>query len=237
MDITGIYALFWPTSNMVYIGQSQTINRRFREHLSSLKSKTHANYRMQYEYDKYGIPELVILELCSLDQLYDREVFWTNEFDALNSGLNIVEPGPSGWGVNSSQSKYSKIQVLKVFSLLTKSSLANIDIARKLKVSLRLVEAIRGGYSHTWLKTEYSERYKKLASKIRVKNTSARKLGRTISLLNTSTGEVHEVDSVVDFAKVVCKDTSTAFAAGIRRVIRKEQVSFKGWTLEDSQQL
>lgn len=235
MDISGIYALFWPISDMVYVGQSQTINKRFKDHLRCLKQKTHANPKMQAEYEKHGVPDLVILEECSLDQLYDKEKYWTDEFNSLKNGLNIVEPGPTGWGVHSSQSKYTKIQVLKVFSLLTKTTLANIDIAKKVNVNLRLVEAIRNGYSHTWLKEEYPERYAKLYNKERVKNTYSRKLGHKISLLNTETGEVCEIDSVVDFAKNVCKNTSTAFAAGIRRVIRKEQNSFKNWILEDNQ--
>lgn len=232
MDITGIYALFWPVSGMVYIGQSQTINKRFREHLSSLKRKTHANPKMLQQYSKYGNPELVVLEVCNINELYDKEVYWTNEFDALNSGLNIVEPGPSGWGINSSQSKYSKTQVLKVFSLLTTTNLANIDISKKVNVSLRLVECIRGGYSHTWLKDEYPYRYNILISKSKVKNTTARRNGSTILLENNITGQIYEVDSVVDFAKEICQDSSTAFASGIRRVIRKEQSSYKNWAIK-----
>lgn len=231
MDIVGIYALFWPTSNMVYVGQSQTINKRFREHLSALKRKAHANPKMINQYLKEGNPELVILEVCNINELYDKEVYWTNEFDSLNSGLNIISPGPSGWGIHSSQSKYSKIQLLKVFSLLTTTSLANIDIANKLNVNLRLVESIRGGYTHTWLKEEYPDRYSKLYSKSKVKNTSARKNGGAILLTNTSTGQICEVDSAIDFAKNICKEHGTAFASGIRRVIRKEQKSFKNWSL------
>lgn len=237
MDITGIYALFWPISNMVYVGQSQKINIRFRDHLSSLKRKDHANPKVQYQYSKYGTPELVILEECSITNLYDREVFWTNEFDALNFGLNIVEPGPAGWGVNSSQSKYNKAQVLKVFSLLTTTNLANIDIANKIKVSLRLVECIRGGYSHTWLKDKYPDRYTILYTKPKVKNTAARKKGSSIRLINIETGQIHEVESVVDFTKSICKVENSAFASGIRRLIRKEQHSYKDWALECNKDL
>ena len=234
MDTTGIYALFWPSSGMVYIGQSQTIDKRFKEHLRTLTKKSHANPKMQYQYEKYGNPELVILEICGVDELYEKEVFWTKEFDSLYSGLNIVEPGPSGWGVHSSQSKYSKIQVLKVFSLLTKTNLANIDISKKLNVSLKLVESIRNGYSHTWLKMAYPDSYAKLSNKTKVKNTTARRLGRKVILLNVKTGQYYEIDSVVDFAKNICNDTSTKFASGIRRVIRKEQKYFKDWVLEES---
>jgi len=232
MDLCGIYALYWSISNMVYIGQSQTINKRYREHLSCLNRNAHANPKVQYQYSLYGKPELVVLEVCNIDQLYSNEIAWTNEFNALVDGLNIIEPGPSGWGVNSNQSKYSKFQVLKVFSLLTTTSLANIDIANKIGVSLRLVECIRGGYSHTWLKETYTERYSKLENKSKVKNTIARRLGTLPVLVNTSTGQIVEINSVADFSKDICNNTSSAFASGIRRVIRKEQKEFQNWKLQ-----
>jgi hypothetical protein len=217
---------------MVYIGQSQTINKRYKEHIRSLNKGIHANPKMQIEYSINGKPDLVIIELCSINELYNKEISWTKEFNSLIEGLNIVEPGPSGWGVNSNQSKYSKVQVLKVFSLLTKTDLANIDIANKVGVSLRLVESIRGGYSHTWLKEAYAERYSKLKNKSRVRNTIARRQGVVPVLVNTSTGQIVEVNSVVVFAKDICKDTSSSFASGIRRVIRKEQKEFRNWKLQ-----
>lgn len=232
MDLCGIYALYWPISNMVYIGQSQTINKRYREHLSCLSRQVHANPKVQYQYSLHGKPELIVLEICSIDQLYNNEILWTNEFNALVDGLNIIEPGPSGWGVNSNQSKYSKFKILKVFSLLTTTSLASIDIANKIGVSLRLVECIRGGYSHTWLKEAYPERYSKLENKSKVKNTIARRLGTPPTLINISTGQIVEVNSVVEFAQNICKNTNSAFAAGIRRVIRKEQKEFQNWKLK-----
>lgn len=231
MDLCGIYALYWPVSSMVYVGQSQTINKRYREHLSCLSRQAHANPKVQQQYVLNGKPELVVLEVCDIDQLYNNEILWTNEFNALVDGLNIIEPGPSGSGVNSNQSKYSKFQVLKVFSLLTSTDLANIDIANKISVSLRLVECIRGGYSHTWLKEAYPERYAKLKNKSKVKNTVARRLGTIPTLVNTSTGQIVEVNSVVEFAQNICKNTSSAFAAGIRRVIRKEQKEFQNWKI------
>lgn len=230
MKICGIYALYYEQEALVYIGQSQNIQKRYTEHLLTLKKGIHANYKLLSLYTKYGPPELIILEECSIDQLFDKEALWTKEFNSVKSGLNIVEAGPTGWGVNSSRSKYSKIQVLKVFSLLTKTSLANIDISNKLNVSLRLVEAIRNGYSHIWLKEEYPERYSILTNKNRVKNTVSRKLGKTIQLVNNVTGEIVLVDSVVDFTKIYGNNT-TKFASGIRRVIRKEQESYNNWKL------
>lgn len=234
MNICGVYALFWPVSGMVYIGQSQTINKRFREHLACLSNNKHANYKVQAEFNLNGSPELIILDTCKIDDLYSKEVMWTNEFNSLAEGLNIVAPGPSGWGVNSNQSKYSKTQVLKVFSLLTTTDLANIDISNRLGVSLRLVEAIRNGYSHTWLKENYPERYAKLSNKPKIKSTVGRKLGKAIIFIHSKTHEVVEVSSVVDFTKYIYGYLDNAFASGIRRVIRGEQLTYRDWQIHQS---
>jgi hypothetical protein len=216
---------------MVYIGQSQNIHRRYREHISSLKRGAHCNPKVQQEYLDKGDPTLVILEICGVDELYQKEIAWAIEFNALQEGLNVLEPGVSGWGINSSQSKYSKIQVLKVFSLLTTTSMANIDISKRVKVSLKLVECIRGGYSHLWLKDTYPEKYSKLQNKSKVKNTVARRSGKLLRLVHIETSQVEVVDSVVDFTKKICGIHIESFCSGIRRVIRKEQTEYKGWKL------
>jgi len=233
MKLCGIYALYYLDEGLVYVGQAQNIQKRYTEHLNSLKRNKHANFKLKKAYDTYGTPKLHILEECDIDELHDKEKMWTAEFDSINSGLNIVEAGVSGWGINSSQSKYTKIAVLKVFSLLTTTNLANIDISKKIKVSLRLVESIRNGYSHTWLKEAYPERYKLLKNKTKVKNTVSRKYKTKIILTHTESNKEEAIESVVDFAKKYAQSANyTAFASGIRRVIRKEQSSYCGWKLK-----
>lgn len=232
MKTCGIYALYYLDCGLVYIGQAQNIQKRYTEHLNTLKNNKHTNFKLKKAYENYGPPNLYILEECNIEDLYKKEVLWTKEFNSINDGLNIVEAGPSGWGINSSQSKYSKIAILKVFSLLTTTSLANIDISNKLKVSLRLVESIRNGYSHLWLQDSYPERYSLLKNKQKVKNTVSRKLGKSIIIINTEFNIEESITSVVDFSKKYCPESSTLFASGIRRVIRKEQLAYRGWKLK-----
>ena len=93
--MVGIYALWFEKSSMVYIGQSTNIEQRYKEHISSLKNNKHTNYKVQNEYNKYGIFELVVIQECLVDDLYSLEIQWTEEFNSLVVGLNIVEPGLS----------------------------------------------------------------------------------------------------------------------------------------------
>ena len=160
--MVGIYALWFEKSSMVYIGQSQNIESRYTEHLYKLKNNRHTNYRVKDEYVKYGAPELVILEKCSIGYLNDLEVIWTAEFNSIKEGLNIIEAGEVGYGANSNSSKYSKIQLLRVFSLLYKTDLMQTEIAKKTGVNRSSVSDIKNGNSHLWLKDVYPAKYIKM---------------------------------------------------------------------------
>ena len=156
---TGIYALYWEEQDLVYIGQSQGIESRYKEHLYKMKSNRHTNYKVQDSYNKYGEPELTILEKCIIEQLNELEIYYAKEFDSINKGLNIVEAGLVGWGVNSNASKYTKRQILKVFSLLYKTNLSVKTIANRCLVRNNLVQDICRGHNHKWLAEKYPDKY------------------------------------------------------------------------------
>ena len=115
---TGIYSLYWEKQDLVYIGLSQNIERRFKDHLNTLKNNKHTNYKVQNTFNNYGEPKLIIIEECIIEELNDKEIFWTKEFNSINNGLNIIEAGQAGFGTNSSNSKYSKEQIIEALDLL-----------------------------------------------------------------------------------------------------------------------
>ena len=157
--MVGIYALWFEEPAMVYVGQSQNIQKRYKKHLTTLKGDNHSNYKVQGYYNKYGVPDLVILELCKLDQLNNLEIVWTEEFDSISKGLNIIEAGGHGYGVNSPTSKYTRRQVLRVFSLLYKTKYSYPVIAKYTKTSESLVSGISNNRNHLWLKETYPTKY------------------------------------------------------------------------------
>lgn len=157
---TGIYALYWEDPSLVYIGLSQDIESRFAEHLYKMRKNTHTNYKVQGTYKKYGIPKLVVLDICSYSQLNKKEIEWTEEFDSVNIGLNIIEAGRVGWGVNSNASKYTKMQILKVFSLLYRTNQTAKYISDRAKVTVPCVRDISRGSVHMWLQEKYPEKWK-----------------------------------------------------------------------------
>jgi group I intron endonuclease len=79
-DSAGIYLISMPeVSKLIYVGSAaQTIRHRWRQHISDLLAKRHANRLLQRAVNKYGIDKLrfEIVELCAPEQVLSREQAW-----------------------------------------------------------------------------------------------------------------------------------------------------------------
>ena len=76
----------------MYIGQSNDIQRRFKEHQTKgAKSRIPVDIAIQ----KYGVDAFSyeVLEECDITQLNDREKFWEQHFQAKKYGYNCQECG------------------------------------------------------------------------------------------------------------------------------------------------
>lgn len=88
--MTGIYKITSP-SNKVYIGQSNNIEKRFKQY-SSL-SQTKLQKRLHYSFNKYGVNNhtFEVIEECSIKLLNYRERYWQDFYDVLGkNGLNCI---------------------------------------------------------------------------------------------------------------------------------------------------
>lgn len=222
----GIYALFWEEQDLVYVGQSQNIESRFREHISNLRKGTHTNYKVQEAFNKFKEPILVILEESSVDNLNDLEIYYTSEFDSINTGLNIIEAGKVGWGTNSNASVYSRLQILKVFSLLYKTTLTYPQISKRTKVSESSVADIRSSKSHLWLSEVYPTEYNQMITRISNIEYKTKYSKQPIKVIDRH-GVVYTVYNIREFAR-----EHNLFNTHLGEVIRGNRKSHKGWTLQ-----
>lgn len=87
--ITGIYKLTF-TSGMIYIGKSNDIKSRLKQHADKFKKGT-AALRMQREYDKYGMPEGEVFYECHEDHCDILESMFIHSFTR-GALLNTVSP-------------------------------------------------------------------------------------------------------------------------------------------------
>jgi hypothetical protein len=173
----GIYALYWPDEEMVYVGQSTKIAARFYTHLYDMVNKRHSNYKIQKMYDIYGHPQTIVLEECLVSDLDCKEVSWILEFDSHNNGLNLTIGGNAPNGLDATTSKHSKFTILKIFSMLYKTTKTQADISRRLGVPKPTIAKLACGNSHLWLLEKYPQQYSKMIQSNASRSTVNRKGG------------------------------------------------------------
>jgi group I intron endonuclease len=105
----GIYKITNLINQKVYIGQSDRLKSREREHFYRLERKEHNNEHLQRAYDKYGRDNFIFECIEETDDLSNRELFWINEYGGINSELNynLKDPLTMKWS-NYTRVKQSK---------------------------------------------------------------------------------------------------------------------------------
>lgn len=93
----GIYKISNCIDNRVYIGSSKNLERRLTRHFSELKNGKHKNYHLQRFVDKYGLTaiDFQIIELCSEEELLQKEIKAVEYFNSLKAGFNLEYPDRS----------------------------------------------------------------------------------------------------------------------------------------------
>ena len=227
----GIYALYWEKQDLIYVGQSQNIE--IVQHILKMRRSKHSNYKVQQAFQKYGVPNLYILEKCLIDRLNELEILWTQELDSLNSthGLNIIEAGCVGFGINSNNSKWTLLQILLIFKLLTRSSYFTYEeIAQITKTNESLVKDISTGKSHVWLKDKYPYLYSKIRAGRKQRNSLSyfsRINGKDCPIVISPEGIEYKVTNIREFAL-----QHKLYNTHLGEVIRKHRKSHKGWVLK-----
>ena len=222
----GIYAIWFEEPSLIYIGQSSCIEKRLVDHKGRLKANKHKNYKLQNAYNKYNNPEYTILSLTKLKNLDIEEISWIEEFNSVKEGLNIVAGGESaGRGTEASGSIYSKARILRVFSLLYNTKLSSERISLKTNVSKDVVDKLRQGSIHLWLKEMYPEQYVKVYSKRKYCIKVLNKYQESFSITNISS-----------FAKDYYIEESLEaerLRQGLTLLKNGKTNSYKGWVLDN----
>lgn len=225
----GIYSLYWEEQDLIYIGQSVNIERRFKTHLKNLGKNKHTNYKVQNAFNNFGIPILNILEECNITQLNDLEILWQKEFNSLNS-LDLIEAGQVGFGINSNASKYTKLQILLAFrALYTNNNKTHKEISSTYKINKYLCGQIINGRTHLWLKEKYPNKYNKMllySTTIKLQNRNGYGRLNGIQKIKSPDGKIYEVYNIKKF----CREQNFSNDSGIGRLLRNKISSYKGWT-------
>lgn len=226
---SGIYALWWSEKDLIYIGQAINIEKRFKDHLYRMKTNGHSNYKVQKAYTEYGIPELVILEKSTLENLNNLEIQWTKEFDSITYGLNIIEGGMVGHGTNANASVYSKLQILKAFRLLYSTKLPYKDITSITGVEYDTLYSIIAAKSHRWILDKYPRLWKRIEPREFDKRSI---IGKLITLVDPNKQQ-YTVDNLAEFSRTYYDSAEEAekLRKGLSKLRSGILKSYKGWQL------
>lgn len=99
LNKTGIYCIFNIKNNKYYVGQTNSLTKygglfkRLERHIISLRKDEHYNILLQRAFNKYGENcfRFQILEICSEDQLTNKEIYWGTFYNSLSpDGYNFI---------------------------------------------------------------------------------------------------------------------------------------------------
>ena len=96
--ICGIYCIENLINQNKYIGQSNDIYTRWKEHKFELNKNTHHNRYLQNAWNKYGTENFQwnILEECEYEKCFDREIYYIQLFNSFDQGYNLTRGGDKG---------------------------------------------------------------------------------------------------------------------------------------------
>jgi predicted GIY-YIG superfamily endonuclease len=233
----GIYALTWEDQGLIYIGQTTKTNR-YQQHCYEMIKGIHTNHKIQNAYNNYGLPKLLVLEETEdISKLDSMEESWINEFNSVEDGLNIRYGGPNGVGrgIQASGAKHSKRNILRVFSLLYRTTLPYLEISKKTGVPKPTIAKLAASNSHLWLLEQYPKQYSLMLERISERRIINKKGGynntRIYPTLLDPNGNELNISNLFQYCRDNKLNKSSAGALSeVMRGIRKQHL---GYTLKD----
>jgi len=135
---SGIYIITNTVNDKMYIGSGVVLIRRYKAHVSTLTRGCHRNPHLTAFYKQHGLGvlEFSVLELCTPEEIADRETFYLNKYEAYKKGFNIIHAGgtPGSLGRVTSEETKRKIGAANSGRKWTEEQKQKLKEARKGRV-------------------------------------------------------------------------------------------------------
>lgn len=148
--MTYIYCYTNKINNHKYVGQTNNLNRRIREHRSCAFNKNAPSYNdlihqkiRQYGEENFTIEVLEMLYNASDEEINKREIYWINKLDTFCS---------SGKGYNKTMGGFNKTknsilsqEQIKQLKNDIKQGICYLDLSNKYNISISFISSINNG--------------------------------------------------------------------------------------------
>ena len=136
---SGIYRIVCTFGGKVYVGSSQNIDKRWKEHKRNLQTNRHPNVYLQRSYNLYGLEAFIfeIIEECTPEQLIEREQFYLDIVFNFGNTFNIVVKAKNRLGTKHTEETKRKISEAKKgkggrkLSVEHKQKLREVNLGKK----------------------------------------------------------------------------------------------------------
>lgn len=160
----GVYKIENKINGKVYIGSSQDMYKRWKQHSEDLMANRHVNHKLQTDFCEYGIGVFgfFIVEVVrgNKAKLLKREQFWIDAIDNIDQNYNILSYSSYEY---TERMKHNYNDILN-FSPCAKEK-------QKIKINLKIYEDINGklnniGNSQQALSKHWYQKNEKLHNKV-----------------------------------------------------------------------
>lgn len=220
----GIYKLNFTGTDKTYVGQSINIERRFKEHIVSLK-KGFANCKLLNAFIHYGTPTIEILCECSALELNKLEDEAIEIFNSVDNGFNLLFNATTAvHGEKNPNSKYSNEEIICVFNLLLDPKIPFKEISKITGVHYNTIAQIAALNTHNWLQEKFPQKYIAL---IKAKNMRQKGMHVLYPLIKDPSKVVYSItSSITTFAK-----EHNLGISGLSKLLKGKGITHRGWTL------
>lgn len=114
--LSGVYIIINVITNMIYIGSSQDIEARWKEHVNKLCGNRHENDKLQKAWNKYGEKtfQFKILEAAEPLKLIEREQYYLDLYQSYKRhiGYNLFENAYSPLGSKRTEEQIERMRIV-----------------------------------------------------------------------------------------------------------------------------